>query len=284
NLDNNGFAATSVTNAPADLRVVQVVPAAPTAPAFSGEKTSVTYTVENRGGAVWSGTQYWTDEIWISKDPVFDTRRAQKVATVNVTNGPLGAGQSYSRTAEYSLPPGVEGEYYVYVVANSAGNTPVPTDIVRDGGNSTLLERFAKYAFELPQGNVGQAAFPVVYREPDLRVTELTLPDTIAAGSTITISFKVENVGNRATREDSWTDRVYLSLDASLDEGDWLMSRESAPGVIVRAENKHVGVLEAGESYYATVTVTLPFELNGAMHVIAMTDSELADSGYANST
>src|SRR3546814_12670994 len=100
------------------------------------------------------------------------------------------------------------------------------------------------------------------------------MPDTLAAGSTVTISFKVENVGNRATREDQWTDRVYLSLDASLDDGDWLMSRESAPGVIVKAENKHVGGLEAGESYYATVTVTLPFELEGAMHVIALATSE----------
>ena len=33
-----------------------------------------------------------------------------------------------------------------------------------------------------------------------------------------------------ATREDQWTDRLYLSLDASLDEGDWLMSREISPG------------------------------------------------------
>src|SRR3546814_14703997 len=66
NLDNNGFAATEVTNALADLRVTSVVPAAPATPALSGEKTSVTYSVENQGGPVWSGTQYWTDDIWIS--------------------------------------------------------------------------------------------------------------------------------------------------------------------------------------------------------------------------
>src|SRR3546814_334310 len=144
--------------------------------------------------------------------------------------------------------------------------------------------QFSKYAFELPQGNLGQASFPVVYAEPDLRVTELTLPEEMAAGSTVTISFKVENVGNRATREDNWIDRVYLSLDASLDEGDWLMSRESSPGVIVRAENRHVGVLEAGDSYTATVMVTLPFELAGPMNVIAMADSDLSESGYAKST
>src|SRR3546814_7795377 len=62
------------------------------------------------------------------------------------------------------------------------------------------------------------------------------------------------------------------------------MSGESAPGVIVKAENKHVGGLEAGESYYATVTVTLPFELEGAMHVITMADSELTESGSAQSS
>src|SRR3546814_14042068 len=105
----------------------------------------------------------------------------------------------------------------------------------------------------------------------------------MAAGSTVTISFKVENVGNRATREDNWIDRVYLSLDASLDDGDWLMSRESAPGVIVKAENKHVGGLEAGEYYYATVTVTLPFELEGAMHVIAMVGSQTPEQGSSQS-
>src|SRR3546814_15035530 len=62
------------------------------------------------------------------------------------------------------------------------------------------------------------------------------------------------------------------------------MSRESSPGVIVRAENRHVGVLEAGDSYTATVTVTLPFELAGPMNVIAMADSDLSESGYAKST
>ncbi|MFA7603825.1 MAG: CARDB domain-containing protein, partial [Novosphingobium sp.] len=283
-LDNQAFAATSVTNTPADLRVVNVTPAAPATPAYSGEMTSVTYTVENRGGALWAGTQYWKDEVWISKDPVFAVNRATKVGTTLITNGPLGAGGSYSRTVDFTMPPGVDGEYYVYVFTNVASNNPAGGVLPVSGSNAGLIGQFAKRAFELPQGNMGQAQFPVVYREPDLKVTELTLPDTLAAGSTVTITFKVENVGNRATREDRWTDRVYLSLDASLDEGDWLMSRESSPGVIVKAEHNRVGVLEAGDYYYATVTVTLPFELQGPMHVIAMADSALADSFGAQST
>jgi hypothetical protein len=164
-------------------------------------------------------------------------------------------------------------------------NTTAPVPLVSEGGNDGLRDgTFAKAAYELAQGNSGQAQFPVAYREPDLRVTELTLPDTMAAGSTIDVTFKVENVGNRATREDAWTDRLYLSLDSSLDEGDWLMSREASPGVIVKAEAAHKGVLAPGESYYATVRVTLPFELEGEFHVIAMADSGLGESGYAQST
>ena len=128
--------------------------------------------------------------------------------------------------------------------------------------------------------NAATAAAPRALSAAATAIDAASLP----GGSTVVITFKVTNEGNRATRDDNWIDRVYLSLDASLDEGDWLMSRESAPGVIVRAENRHVGILGAGESYEATVTVTLPFELEGPMHVIAMTDAELNESGYAVST
>src|SRR3546814_12787012 len=96
------------------------------------------------------------------------------------------------------MPPGVEGEYYVYVIANSAGRNPIAGDIVRSGSNSGLLGQFSKYAFELPQGNLGQASFPVVYAEPDLRVTELTLPEELAAGSTV--RSEERRVGNEWVR------------------------------------------------------------------------------------
>src|SRR3546814_578630 len=157
-LDNAAFAETSVANAPADLRVTTVTPAAPDTPAYSGEKTSVTYTVRNEGGAVWEGTRYWTDEVWISKDPIFNPARAQKVASVEIAEGALGTGEGYSRTVDFTMPPGVEGEYHVHVIANSAGRTPVPADIERKGSNVGLLDRFAKYAFELLEGNkIGRA-------------------------------------------------------------------------------------------------------------------------------
>ena len=128
-LDNNGFASTLVTPAPADLQVVSVVPAAPGMPAYSGELTSVTYTVENKGAPVWEETQYWKDQVWISKDPTFIQSRALHVATVIQPHDSLGTGESYTRTAEFKMPPGVEGEYYVYVFTNT--DAPAAADRLR---------------------------------------------------------------------------------------------------------------------------------------------------------
>jgi hypothetical protein len=75
----------------------------------------------------------------------------------------------------------------------------------------------------------------------------------------------------------------YLSLDASLDEGDHLLGRE-VEGRVVKAEHQRAGKLAPGQSYVATALVTIPFEVKGGMHVIAYADSGLADSGWAKST
>ena len=65
--NNNARTAPSVvTTAPADLQVTSVV----TQPvAYSGENTTVTWTVTNFGAPVWSGTQFWYDDVWISARP-----------------------------------------------------------------------------------------------------------------------------------------------------------------------------------------------------------------------
>ena len=48
-------------------------------------------------------------------------------------------------------------------------------------------------------------------------MSSITVPTGVVSGTTIPINFTVTNQGNRATRANSWTDRVFLSEDASLD-------------------------------------------------------------------
>ena len=44
-------------------------------PNYSGEKTTVQWTVTNFGTTVWSGTQYWIDEVYFSPYPTLNTDR-----------------------------------------------------------------------------------------------------------------------------------------------------------------------------------------------------------------
>src|SRR5207237_1344107 len=60
--NNVGTAATLVTQLPpADLQVTAV-----SGPAvnYSGEGTTVNWTVTNTGATAWPGTRYWVDDVW----------------------------------------------------------------------------------------------------------------------------------------------------------------------------------------------------------------------------
>ncbi|MBM3524338.1 MAG: hypothetical protein FJX57_15395, partial [Alphaproteobacteria bacterium] len=275
--DNDGFGATDVRQRAPDLKVTSVTPALESS---SGEKTVVRYTVTNDGTApIWSGTEYWTDQIWLSKDPVFARERATLLTSVVQPNGPLGAGASYTRDVEVTLPPGIGGTHYIYVFANAeARGGPWP---VVGGGNDGLSDLYRRRAFEDHRNNEGRGTLPVIYREPDLRVTDFVVPDIIAAGTTQTLTFTVTNVGDRETREASWTDRVFLSLDASLDESDYLL-KDNATGR--DAQYVRSTKLGAGASYTATVSATLPFDIDGPFYLIAATDTGIGRSGWAKSS
>ncbi len=274
-------APTSVTDPLPDLIVTNIV----TAPSVdSGEKTTITYTVTNAGSAaVWSGTQYWTDYVYLSKDPTFIFDRATLLKDVKQANTtPLAPGQSYTRDVEVELPPGIGGTYYIYVLANVVDprvplNPPWP---VQSGNNSALItERYIKAAYEDPRNNLGQAILPIVYREPDLRVTSLDVEDFIAAGTTVDVSFTVTNTGNRTTRESSWSDSLYLSLDPSLDSGDYLV-----PGTQLSGGRPATGGLAAGASYTTTMRITVPFDITGTFYLLAYTDADAGRNDYVRST
>jgi large repetitive protein len=279
-----GSAPTDVRDRIPDLKVTAVVPEAQ---AFSGEKTLVRYTVTNDSTfGVWPQTKYWTDQIWLSKDPVWipQRERVTRLASVQQANQPLAGGASYTREVEVTLPPGIEGPYFLYVFTNVSGQgipppPPVPTVPfpVEQGDGVFVIgnpyETYVRSAYEDATNNMARATLPVIYREPDLRVTDLQLPDTVAAGSTIDLTFTVSNVGNRETREDSWTDRIFISFDPSLDTLDAEIASKAAFDAIRDKYGRSDGKLRPGESYTATVKVAIPYDLNGEYQVLAFADA-----------
>ena len=271
---NNRLAAdTSVTAVPADLVVTDVVLPEVN---YSGEKIVIRYTVTNVGDyPVWEGTAYWRDFLWISADETFDRMRSSYLGAVfQPHDGPLGPGESYEVAVEATLPKGTGGDYYLHIHLD-AHNDQLPrympyTSRMLDTGwwpadtgrNSSWLGEFDHWAFEDPRNNLHSSPFSITYREADLQVTDLIVPAGADSGSTVPITFTVTNMGNRDTRQSSWSDRLFLSTDASLDGRDLYLGGHGRGGV-----------LAIGQSYTATVDVRLPDGIDGDFYVLAYTDS-----------
>ncbi|MFZ9394392.1 MAG: CARDB domain-containing protein, partial [Ilumatobacteraceae bacterium] len=205
--DNNSRTVEAVvTKRGADLVVTAV--SAPTQN-FSGEKTTITWTVRNDGSAVWAGTRLWTDTVWISPDPVFIPERATRIGAASQPAGSgLGSGQSYTATADVVLPRGIGGDYFIYIIADDSW----PEE--NSGENWRSYAYYGTHVFEdgATANNLGQGTIPVTYREPDLTIRNLTIPPgELLSGQTITVNFDVVNLGTRDTREGRWYDRLYLS-------------------------------------------------------------------------
>ena len=83
-------------------------------------------------------------------------------------------------------------------------------------------------------------------------MTNITVPSNVISGTTIPITYTVTNQGTRATRTASWTDRIFLSQDPSLDMYDTVLGQSG-----------YGQVLAAGASYTETVNVRIPDGIQG---------------------
>jgi subtilase family serine protease len=277
NEDNNRrVAASDVEPVPADLLVTDI---AAQQVNYSGEQTTLTYTVTNAGQwPVWSGTKYWKDHIWISADLEFDDNRATYLGTILHSNEqPLGLGESYQVQFEATLPTGLSGNYYLYVhvdahsadgylpVLNALGTGWWLSDIAWDGwrNNRILAEkRFDRWACEDPTNNLTRVPLTVTYREADLVISDLVLPADTVAGAMVPIAYSVTNQGTRDTRQSGWKDSLFLSNDATLDPGDYYLGGAN-----------HAGVLAIGQTYTQTLDVRIPQGIGGDYYLLAFADT-----------
>lgn len=281
--NNNRSQTTNVTASPADLQVTKIEVLGDN---FSGEKTTIKWTVTNQGATVWDGTRYWLDDVYISSDPnitnpnVLRSGGNQPLSFYNnpVTPlklgsfayrpiQPLKSGESYTQTQEVTLPPGVGGKYYFYVVTNPQGRDKVWSYWDNDNDR----EDFRDQVYENPANNIGFLLSPIIYREPDLQVTKVIVPsETPKSGQTIPIKWTVTNLGNRDTRQAQWIDRVYLSSDPSLDGSDRNLG-----------EYWRGSKLAAGDSYQGSLNVTLPDGVEGNFYILVFSDSNIDNSSSA---
>src|SRR6185312_5863845 len=123
----NGLEANNVAEAPnhfdvmpipyADLVVSTInVPQ----PAGSSQPINITWTVTNKGIGLTS-VPSWDDDLALASDPAGKTI-VKDYGTFNHL-GPIAPNESYTRTAQVSLPDGLSGTYY-FVVTAATHNPP----------------------------------------------------------------------------------------------------------------------------------------------------------------
>ena len=272
--DNNSKTIeTTVLNAPADLVVDSISVTANDSTnksidlpsSYSGESLTVEWKVTNQGADIWDDTQYWSDQIWVSPDPTFIPQRAVSLGSfIYSPEDIFGSGDSYTQTRQVTLPTGIEGEYYIYVNPNYFSEEQY-NRIGRDISKHREFYTSNLFEGQFNNNNLASTEIDVVYREADLKVTDLVVPTSPPlSGSTIPISWTTTNIGTRDTRNNFWYDRVYLSQDSSFDLNDTLL------GTFTRR-----GALTTDSSYDTSLNVTLPNSIEGDYHLLVFTDSNI---------
>ncbi|MGA1825362.1 MAG: CARDB domain-containing protein [bacterium] len=201
--------------------------------------TEISHPIEARANThieiIWSvtnsgeghATNSWIDAIYLSEDATLSPHDSV-IGEAQYTQD-LAFGESYTRTITAAVPDGIEGQRWIILKTNSTASL----DENGSGKNNIMVATPPLWVTDRPY--------------PDLRVTEMSAPESLSAGEIATFSWTVANGGNAATSATGWHDKLYLSLDTTIGPGD-----------IELATMANVDFLAAGESYTQTKDSMIP--------------------------
>ena len=205
---------------------------------ISGQDIEIVWTLTNQGAAAAIGN--WSDEVFLSADAAVGGD--QSFGSFDFT-GTLAAGESIERRQLITLPLDFEGDFF---------------PVVRTDRGSQIVE------YRAEDNNVAIADDPIsviLSPIPNLQVSSITAPDTAFSSQETLVEWTVTNTGNGATSTPAWRDRVWLSLDETLDDTDVLLGDARNPSF-----------LAAGDSYTNSLTATLPRGIDANYFFLVQTD------------
>ncbi|WP_081402834.1 CARDB domain-containing protein [Scytonema hofmannii] len=220
--------------------------------AFSGQKITIDWVVEN------TGTGSTSAPIWY--DAVFLSLNGQETYLGQTSNfsylDKYGSGiHSYNNSLEVTLPDNIEGNNYYFVVK---------TDYYDN-----------VYEYQNEDDNFRSTESPTnieLTPPPDLQPT-VNEHSPVFSGQRMTLNWTVVNNGPGKTSQHSWYDEVYMSADPYLGNGDeeyFLGSRYHYGDLDVYDANSTNG---ATSSYTTSLDVTLPIGVSGNFYFIVRTDA-----------
>ncbi len=238
----NSIEAAATPKAPTDLVVSTLtVPSV----AGAGQTISASDTTKNQGSGAAPAT---VTRFYLSTNVTFDTSDTPLDGSRAVP--PLAGGASSTGSTALTMPSGLAvGTYYVIARADADNATVESSET-----NNTTARAIA----------VG----------PDLVVSALQVPSTVAPGSVISVSDTIKNQGGGASGAS--TTRFYLSTNASFDVSDTLLDGA-----------RSVGPLASGASSTGSTSVTIPASLAvGTYYLFAKADADnaVAETSETNNT
>lgn len=254
-LNENNNRTRSAGTVAINLVYADLHPTALTAPASVAAPNAfvVNYAVQNTSTAVIPAGGTWTDNLTVS-----DGAGHSAVLASVPHAGPLAVGASYSSSATIGLP-------------NTFVPGPLTVRLTTDAGNNV-------YEFSYEGNNERTTTLNYLYSD-DLAVQSLTAtPTPAASGNSLTVGWRVRNLGSFKTLASSWGDQAYLSMDNVIDGNDLLLAAPGSSG----------GQLLPNAFYDQLETVTLPQGISGSYYVLVRTangpNGTLADTNPANNT
>ncbi|QDU76821.1 hypothetical protein Pan97_38780 [Bremerella volcania] len=208
--------------------------------AISGQSIPISWTVTNQGDGDFQGT--FRDWVALSDD---DTYGSDLFYQGFDFTGVIPAGQSITRTQLIDLPDTFTGEDLRVIVYTDGWNQVLEIDA--EDNNVLVADNYL---------DVILAAFP------NLVVDEVIVPPLASSEQEIVVEWIVSNAGTGPTNATYWDDQVYLSTDPFWDPGDYRLGTSRNPSY-----------LQAGDSYRASLTATLPRGIDGDYYVIVLTDA-----------
>lgn len=220
----------------------------------SGQSLQVEWLVKNQG-PVSTPALFWEDAVFLSSDPVWDP--ADMELGTQVRFGALSAGDTYFAESDISIPNGLSGPYYLIAVADKEGINP--------DFDTTNNFRVVQIGTQTDTTPITVTPTP----PPDLELTWLNPSIQLTAGQPFEVVYKVENNGVGPVEGANWLDFLLLSTDQTPGENDLAL------GSLLKNQ-----VLEVGESYMDTLSVTIPITYTGNYLLILLTDA--GDQVYEN--
>ncbi len=210
----------------------------------AGGTLTVEIVIKNQGTSNASGS--WNDLVYLSSDDKIDGADILLGSFENVTA--LTPGSSYRiKTDTVTVPKYFRGNAFI-IVKTDTGNTisEIPHE-----DNNTLYKYIAVNDI----------------KPADLVTSNVIVPEQAFGGSTVDVRYRVTNLGVAETTRASWTDSIWLS------PGKKLQSLAASGSAIKLTDFNHTGSLKVGESYEATVRVTLPTGIEGQYFLTPWSDT-----------